>query len=122
MDNSSMYKEHILELWKHPENYGVLRRKTHELRGFNESCGDDITIQILVDKDKVADVAFTGKGCALCMASASLLTEKMKGMDVNAVLKMTSKDIFDLLEINVHPARIKCVLLSLNTVQKVLKK
>lgn len=121
MDNSSMYKEHILALWKEPENFGHLKKKTHEKRGYNESCGDDITVELLVERGKIADVKFTGKGCALCMASASLFTDRIKGMGVNEVLKLGSKDLLTLLEIDVHPARIKCILLPLETTHKILK-
>jgi nitrogen fixation protein NifU and related proteins len=119
-ESASMYKEHILELWKHPENYGSLAKRTHEKRGFNELCGDDITIQLLVEGRKIADAMFTGKGCALCMASASMLTEKIKGMLVEDVLRMNSRDMRSILEVEIHPARIKCVLLPLESCQRAL--
>ncbi|MBN1792852.1 iron-sulfur cluster assembly scaffold protein [Candidatus Woesearchaeota archaeon] len=121
MDSSSMYKEHILELWKHPENYGKLEGANQERHGFNQGCGDDITIQLIEKDGVIADVRFSGKGCALCMASASMATERIKGMKKEAVLELGSKDILDLLEIDVHPARLKCILLPLETIQKALR-
>lgn len=120
MQNDSMYKEHILELWKHPENFGKLKKKTHELRGFNQSCGDDVTINLLEKDGIVKDAKFAGTGCALCMASSSLLMEKIQGMKTKEVLKMSSKDILHLLEVEVHPARIKCITLSLETTKAAL--
>ena len=121
MDSSSMYKEHILELWKEPENFRPITSATHERRGFNQSCGDDITVYLLVKDGKVADASFEGKGCALCFASASLATEKIKGMNTEDVLKLGSKDLLKLLEIEVHPARLKCILLPLESMQKSIR-
>jgi nitrogen fixation protein NifU and related proteins len=119
--NLSMYREHILELWKHPENYGAMAERTHEARGFNELCGDDIVIQLQVVEGRVKNARFTGTGCALCFASSSMFTEKIKGLGVEDILKMGSQDILRLLEVDIHPARIKCVLLPLETGQKALK-
>jgi nitrogen fixation protein NifU and related proteins len=118
MDNSSMYKDHILELWKNPENKKELSKPTHKKRGFNESCGDDVTIYLSVKANKIVDASFTGTGCALCIASSSMVTEKLKGMNVSDLKKMTSKDVLDLLEIQIHPARLRCILLPLETAQK----
>ena len=68
----------------------------------------------------VADVAFTGRGCAISQASASLLTDEVKGKSVDEVAKLTSQDLLDLIGIEISPARLKCALLSLDTLEHAL--
>tara|TARA_Y100000034_G_scaffold136308_1_gene212111 strand:- start:4674 stop:5048 length:375 start_codon:yes stop_codon:yes gene_type:complete len=113
MTSREMYKEHILDLYKNPLNYGELKNCTNKERKMNPLCGDDMTVQLIIKNDIVKDIKFLGKGCALSIASASLITETVKGMKVEDVKKLSKDDIIDLLEIKVGPVRIKCVLLFL---------
>ncbi len=122
MNSREMYKEHILDLYKNPLNFGSLKKVTQKERKLNPLCGDDITIEILVDNNVISDVKFSGKGCALCIASASLLTETIKEMKLNEVIKLNKDDLLELLEIPVGPVRLKCVLLSLEVLHKAVKK
>jgi len=69
----------------------------------------------------IAEVAFTGRGCAISQASASLLTDEIKGKPVDEVAKITPADVLDLLGIEISPARLKCALLSLDTVSHALE-
>lgn len=117
---ASMYREHILDLFKNPHNFGNLDNKTHEHFGNNPLCGDEIKIELQIEEDKVKDIKFSGKGCAISMASASLLTDKVKGMPVQETLKMTKDDILELMMIPIGPVRLKCALLCLDTLKEAL--
>ena len=118
---SAMYREHILDLYKHPSNFGILENTTHEYTEYNSLCGDEITVQLLVKNGKVKDVKFNGSGCVICMVSASLLTDKIKDMSMEEIKKLDRKDLLKLLKIPINPARIKCVLLPLEATKGALK-
>lgn len=115
-----MYREHILELYKHPENFGVLKNATKTYTLNNPLCGDEITMQVIIQDDKIKDVKFLGKGCAISIASASLLTDKVKEMNIKDVMKLTKGDVVEMLEIPLSPVRLKCALLCLETLQKTI--
>lgn len=118
---SGMYKEHILELYKSPSNFGALKNATHKATEYNSVCADEITIQLLIKNNVVKDVKFQGSGCVISIVSASLLTDKIKKMDVNEVKKLNKEDILRILKIRLSPARIKCALLSLEATRKALR-
>lgn len=117
---SSMYREHILELYKNPSNFGELSNPTNEYTEHNALCGDEITVQINLDKGKIKDVKFNGSGCVISMVSASLFTDKIKGMKLDNVKKLGKEDILKLLKIKINPARLKCVFLPLDAVRGAL--
>lgn len=119
--SENMYREHILELYKNPSNFGELKNPTHEYTENNTLCGDEITVQLLVEDRKIKDVKFNGSGCVMSLVSSSLLTDKIKNMDLGEVKKLTKDDVLDLLKIKINPSRIKCVLLPLDAVKKSLK-
>jgi nitrogen fixation NifU-like protein len=112
-----LYRDYILEHYRRPHNFGVLETPTASYEGANPLCGDRITMMLGIRDGKVAEVAFTGRGCAISQASASLLTDEIKGKPVDDVAKMTSTDLLDLLGIEISPARLKCALLSLETLE-----
>jgi len=116
-----MYREFILEHYKNPQNYGELKEATHTQEEYNPLCGDKITIQLIVKDNKISDIKFKGQGCAISMAAASLLTERIKGVDISEVEKLNRDDMMELLKIPVGPARIKCLLLGLEAVRRALK-
>ncbi len=118
---SEMYKEHIFELYKSPENYGELKNATHKHTETNASCGDEITMQFLVKEGKIADVKFYGSGCVMSVVSSSMLSSKIKGMKAEDAKKLGREDIIKMLKINVNPGRIKCVVLPLYAVKNALK-
>jgi nitrogen fixation NifU-like protein len=116
-----LYRDEILEHYRQPHNFGTLAEPDAVHEGSNPLCGDRITIQLsLSDDGTVGDVAFQGRGCAISQASASLLTDRIRGRSVEEVEAMTSQDILDLLGIEISPARLKCALLSLDTVHHAL--
>ena len=118
-DGHDMYREEILEHYRHPLNFGTLKKPTHSASVANPLCGDRLTLHLRVDsKGIVKDVAFEGSGCALSIASASLFTEWMKGKNVRNVLKIGESQIQKLIEAPIGPARLHCVLLSYAALQK----
>jgi len=114
---SEMYAEMILDLYRHPMNYGQLENPDVKAKDSNPLCGDVIEIQIKLNKGVVKEVKFNGKGCAISLASASLLTEMIKGKKIDELKKLDKKDILDALGIELSVIRLKCALLPL----KVLK-
>lgn len=117
-----LYQEHILDLFKHPHNFGALPEATHQHTENNPLCGDEVTMQVIMKNERVADIRFTGHGCAISTASASLITDKVKGMAKSDVIKMTTDDVLDMLMIPIGPVRLKCALLALETIQKTVQK
>jgi len=98
----------------------VLDDPTASYEGANPLCGDRITMMLGIKDGVVKDVAFTGRGCAISQASASLLTDEIKGKTVEDVEKITPDDLLDLIGVEISPARLKCALLSLDTVAHAL--
>jgi len=115
--SAAVYKETILDHYRHPRNYGELPDANARARESNVICGDTIEMQLRVDAHKIEDVKFRGQGCAISIASASMLTELSKGKAVSQILKLKKKDMIGLLGTDPGPARTECALLGL----KVLK-
>ena len=116
-----LYRDYILEHYRRPHNFGQLEGATTSQEGANPLCGDRITMQLRVRGGVIDGVGFTGRGCAISQASASLLTDEIKGKDVGAANSMTSGDVLELLGIEISPARMKCALLSLETMHGALE-
>ncbi len=116
-----LYRDYILEHYRKPHNFGIIEQPDARYEGANPLCGDRITIMLGIADGIVRDVAFTGRGCAISQASASLLTDEIKGKPVDLVAKLTPDDVLDLLGIEISPARLKCALLSLDTVSHALE-
>lgn len=119
--SDDLYREQILELYKNPQNFGNLKNPTHKHTENNSICGDEITVQLIVEKNMVKDIRFHGSGCVMSMVSSSLLTNKVKGMKVEDIKKLTKEDVLDLLKIKLNPGRIKCALLPLDSIKNSLK-
>ena len=112
-----LYRDYILEHYRHPHNFGVIEAPDLRWEGANPLCGDRITMMLAVRDGRIADVAFTGRGCAISQASASLLTDELRGKTLDEAARLTSDDVLDLLGIEISPARLKCALLSLDTLE-----
>ena len=78
-DPKALYQEVILDHNKKPRNYGVLEDATHKAEGHNPLCGDHLTLTLKLDGEQVGAIAFTGESCAICKASASMMTQMLKG-------------------------------------------
>jgi nitrogen fixation NifU-like protein len=116
-----MYTENILDLFKNPKNKGTLENPTHENSRNNPLCGDEITIQLITKEDKIKEVKFSGQGCAISQASSSMLTDKIKEMSIQDVKSLNKDDILEMLHIPISPGRLKCALLSLDTLRGALE-
>jgi nitrogen fixation protein NifU and related proteins len=113
-----LYREAILDHYKHPRNHGTLDPHDFSFQDENPLCGDQLRIDVRLDANQhIQEVAFSGKGCAISQASASMLTESIVGKSLDEVKQLSKDDILDLLGIELGPTRLKCALLSL----KVLK-
>lgn len=112
-----IYREIILDHYKNPRNKGVLDPHDYSYEDVNPLCGDEIRMDVRVEDDHVKEIAFSGRGCAVSQASASILTEMVEGKSLDEVKAITKDDLLDEIGIPVSPARMKCALLGL----KVLK-
>ena len=108
-----LYREQILEHYKRPHHWGELDDFDMEFFDTNPLCGDELKVQIKVADGKVSDVAFSGHGCAISQASASMASDELIGMDVEELLKLEMDFVRDLLGIDIPAPRLKCALLSL---------
>jgi len=115
-----LYRDYILEHYRRPHNFGVLDDPSASFEGSNPLCGDRITMQVGVRNDLLDRVGFTGRGCAISQASASLLTDEVKGKPLSFANDYRVDDLLDLLGIDISPARLKCAVLSLETLQRAL--
>jgi nitrogen fixation NifU-like protein len=115
-----LYRAQILDHNKNPHNFGHLDHPDHSVTLFNSACGDKIIMDVKFGKDgrTVRDIAFSGEGCAVSQASASLLTDYVRGMTKKKVLKLKMQTIMDLLHTTLTPSRMKCALLPLEALQK----
>ena len=113
----SLYREIVLDHYRNPRNRGTLDPADYSYEDTNPLCGDEVRIDLRVANGRVADVKFTGRGCAVSQASTSILTEMIQDMPLDDVKALTKDDLLDELGIPVSPARMKCALLGL----KVLK-
>lgn len=109
--------ENILDHYRNPRNYGELADADIRVKDSNPLCGDVIEMQIKVRDGVVEDIRFRGKGCAISQASASMLTERVRGMRLEDIKSINRHRIIEMLGIELSPVRLKCALLSL----KVLK-
>ena len=115
---SSVYSEIILDYYRHPRNKGTLDHPHIKAKDSNPLCGDIIEMQLELDgNDSVKDVKFNGQGCAISQASASMLTELVKGKTLDDARNISKEEILSLIGGQLSAVRLKCALLSL----KVLK-
>ena len=123
MIEDQLYRGALLEVFQNPKNRGKIPNPDLESKLFNPLCGDEVTLQIkLKDRQVVEKAVFSGNGCAISQASASLLAEKIEGKNLKDVRKLKGNDILELIGINPSPARLKCAFLSLEVLMEALKK
>lgn len=119
--NLEMYQQNILDHYKHPRNFGEIPDAPAKGYAANPLCGDELDYFLIFDADnKVSDIKFSGRGCTITVASASMLSEKLKGMSRAEIEMMTNDQAVALLGVRVNPARLKCATLALETVQKAI--
>lgn len=117
-----LYRDEILEHYRNPHNFGILETPTTAKEGANPLCGDRITLMLGInDEGTIEEVAFTGRGCAISQASASMLTDEIKGKPLAEIAGMGKQNVLDNLGIDISPARMKCAMLSLETLRDAVK-
>jgi nitrogen fixation NifU-like protein len=114
---TDIYKETILDHYRHPRNFGDLPNANAHAKDANNLCGDVIEMQARVNAGMIEDVRFRGEGCAISMATASMLTEFSKRRRVSEVKKLGKDDLIRLLGADPGPARIECALLALDVLK-----
>ncbi|WP_049947821.1 iron-sulfur cluster assembly scaffold protein [Candidatus Halobonum tyrrellensis] len=116
---SDMYRQQILDHYKNPRNYGELDAPTFSHTGENPSCGDTLTVDVGLadDGETIESVAFSGDGCAISQASASMLSERLPGMTLDELDAMDTDDITEMLGVDISPMRIKCAVLARQVAQ-----
>ncbi|AME09532.1 MULTISPECIES: Fe-S cluster assembly sulfur transfer protein SufU [Gemella] len=135
-DLKDLYKQVILDHSKHPRNYGVIE-DSYKLEMLNPSCGDKITVSMCIENNIITDIKFIGTGCSISLASASMLTEELKGLSVekanekikdflNMIMGMeynadNLEDSISLENISKLPARVKCATLAWKITEKILE-
>lgn len=116
---SDMYRDLILEHHRYPHNFGTLDPHDVSQEEHNPLCGDRIRLDLRIVDNKIAEVAFSGKGCAVSQAAASMLTDELIGMDLNQVRQYGKAELLELigLPLDKNPVRLKCALLSLKALK-----
>ncbi len=113
-----LYREQILDHYKHPQNFGELASFDLEFEDENPLCGDELRVQLKLDpQGKVEDIAFSGKGCAISQASASMVSEEIRGLAAEELLRLDRDFVLELLGIDISATRMKCALLSLKVIK-----
>ena len=112
-----LYADEILDHYKHPRHFGHLDDPSLVFHDTNPFCGDEITLELKIEDGRVADVSFTGQGCAISRAAASMMSEEIIGKSLEELKGWDKESILDLLGIEVGPVRIKCALLPLKALK-----
>jgi len=121
LSNADIYHEMIIDYSRNPINYGKIEDHDVTFHDSNPLCGDSIDIDMKFNENKVSDIKFHGKGCAICMACSSVLTEIVKGKEIDEVRNISKHDILSELGLeHLQAVRIKCALLSLKVLKSAL--
>ncbi|MCH9658132.1 iron-sulfur cluster assembly scaffold protein [archaeon] len=119
--NADIYHEMIVDYSRNPINYGEIEGHDVTFHDSNPLCGDSIDIDMKIDENKITDIKFHGKGCAICMACSSVLTEITKGKSIDDARAIEKNDVLGELGLeHLQAVRIKCALLSLKVLKSAL--
>jgi nitrogen fixation NifU-like protein len=138
MSLNDLFTEIILDHYQHPHNHGTISNPTASSRGYNESCGDEVFISLTTKDGIVEDIKFTGAGCSISQASASILTDLVKGKSITEVRALADKFYNLVRDINApedeqlgdavalkgvarFPARVKCATMPWHTLEECFK-
>lgn len=112
-----LYREEILDHYRHPRNHGTLERPDITYQDSNPLCGDELRMDLNVKDGVVEQIRFSGHGCSISQACASMLCERIEGRPVDQVKQLTREDVLEMLGIELGPVRLKCALLALKTLK-----
>jgi nitrogen fixation NifU-like protein len=115
-----LYRENILDHYRSPRNAGHLDSPTVTAEGVNPLCGDELAIELQVDDGVVTDVRYNGRGCAISQAAASMLSETIRGKQIDELSAIGKEDVLDELGIPLTPIRLKCAMLSVGVLKVAL--
>lgn len=118
MGYEQMYMEDLLDHYKNPRNCGVIEDADIKYRDSNPTCGDVVNVSVKLNKDKIKDINFLSKGCAISVAASSKLSLELKDKSLKEVEDIENKFVLDLLGVEISPMRVKCALLGLKALQK----
>lgn len=116
-----MYKENILDHYKHPHNQGQIENPDISFTENNPLCGDVISINLKLNNHKIEDIKFVGKGCAISQSAVSMLTDEIKGKTFEEIKNFKAEDIMNMLGIEIGPVRTKCAVLGLVAIKNGIK-
>ncbi len=114
----NLYREHILDHYGNPRNRGTLEDADISCEWDNPVCGDVVRLDIRLNDGRVSEARFSGQGCVISMASASMLTEEILGRTVEELKALQDKDVFRMLGVTLGPVRARCGLLPLRVLQE----
>lgn len=117
MSFDDLYRQNILDHYQNPRNFGTLPHPDISVEDSNPLCGDKIRMDLLIEDDRVTDVRFSGVGCSISRAAASMLTEEIKGKTLEEVKRIGRDEVLEMLGIELGPVRLKCALLALKTLK-----
>jgi nitrogen fixation NifU-like protein len=117
MSFDDLYRQNILDHYQNPRNFGTLPKPDISVEDSNPLCGDKIRMDLLVEEGRVTDVRFSGVGCSISRAAASMLTEEIKGKTLEEVKRIGREEVLEMLGIELGPVRLKCALLALKTLK-----
>jgi len=112
-----LFRENILDHYKHPRNRGTLEHPDITYEDANPLCGDRIRMDVNVEDGRIAQVRFSGVGCSISQAAASMLCEAVEGKSLDEVKRLSRDDVLEMLGIELGPVRLKCGLLALKTLK-----
>ncbi len=117
-----IYRETILDHYRHPRNYGDLPNANAHARDSNVLCGDVVEMQLRINANRIEEARFRGEGCAISIATASMLTEFSKGKSISEIKGLGNKELIKLLGTDPGPARIECAILGLEVMKAAINK
>ena len=117
MSLDDFYRQNILDHYQNPRNFGTLEKPDISAEDSNPLCGDKIRIDLRVKNGAIEDVRFSGVGCSISRAAASMLTEEVKGKTLEEVKAIGRDEVLEMLGIELGPVRLKCALLALKTLK-----
>ncbi len=126
MSNDNFYREEMMEHYKHPQNKGTLPDPTVTVHEDNPMCGDDLTLMLKVTaingSETITEIAYDGNACAVSIVSASMLSERVKGLTLAEAKALTKEDLLKMVDFDLTTSRIKCATLSLEALGKAITK
>ncbi len=112
-----LYRENILDHYQHPRNRGTIEHPDVTYEDANPLCGDKLRMDFRIADGRITEVKFSGAGCAISQASASMLCERIEGKTLEEVKALTREDVLEMLGIELGPVRLKCAMLALKTLK-----